>query len=343
MAADNYSDLFPPVALIDPATQKRDFVRIEQNGHPDAHRDYEIAFLRAWKPTATAGDISRSGRFGAVLQIKAPAPEPAGIDIALSTMSRDVDTMDWLVLALDEAGEKILTSRRVDLKVQQLPDVLSEKTGRGGRLLRRSLVLRDGPRMWLTSAWALEPAYRKLANTLLFTLSSFGLLSPEGSAYAEPQDEYTTAEPVRLRFRYPASWTPASAPPKAPETYRVSIATIDQGHKAGSVLIQVWRGDTRPEAEILEAYCAALEGAGLRPARSGWRVSDRLVSGNPVMEAAIRGSDGATRLNLTAALARGTGVKALISLTGPDRSASADWWAIDKCAMDMVLDSLEFR
>src|ERR1035438_1356873 len=210
--------------------------------------------------------------------------------------------MDWLGIALDEAGERVIASRRIELPLQQVPDVLSEKTGNTGRLLRRSMVTRDRDRMWLVSAQAPEPVYRKLAEAFLFSVSSFELLNPELVPYAENLDEYADRSPFSMGFHYPASWRSRKLPLKEKEAQRVVIETLDKDQRAGSVLTRTWLGTGLADEEILAAYCGGLEAAGWSPARTGWRKTERRFAGNAILYADIRGTEGGKRLDLTAAL-----------------------------------------
>jgi hypothetical protein len=209
-----------------------------------------------------------------------------------------------------------------------------------GPSICRSTILKDGDCLYRIDARAAEDVYEDLAEDFLVTLSSFHPLHPEGRPTAEPLVDAAYEAPVPFVYQRLKSWDAEEI--HADEDRRVlRIVSKDEGEAIGRITLEIRK-----------------RGAGLNRERLAREYSDTMKeSGVHLSGAAIapteppKGFQSAAvyqpsaqfeghQLDAPVLLFEHEEALVLVSLLGPSREESPEWWAINKRAFEIVRDSL---
>lgn len=286
---------------------------------------YEIAIPDGWVVLAESpwqGDLAK--RFSPLASYGTPQ---AGIDVVAARVGREVNPSDWLDIALREGGEQIRDCREYGSTGGWTSDVLTTN----GRLCRRSLSSKTGDIVWVVSAWADLVSYPRLADTLYVCLSSFHSLEQS------PQNDLQTEARAGVSFRYPQGWI---------LTWEDAAARLGSSHEgvlAGTIIVE-WTHGTSVE-RLLEQHLESLEldGLALLPADPMAVEPARGLSVDSAVCVATQAIEDGSELEVMAmAIAVGP-YAAIVSLVSPARSASPEWWAINKRAWEIVAGTLRLN
>lgn len=299
---------------------------------------YELAIPRTWRlENALYGD---SRGFRSVARFVPSEGLDAEVLVSVGCYRRDVNPADWLDISWDLAGGVVVRRRDWPTPAGIMADVLVRHTVAGRPSLWRGTILKDRDRLFRVEARAAEEIYPGLAQDLFVSVASFRLLHPEGRPTAEPLFESSHDAPVVVRFQRLASWD--AAPPKADNCgCELQVTTHDLGVEVGRITVEVRTPLTGRTPYRLAQECAEhLKNRGFQ------------LRGAPVLP--VEPPAGFLAAAIYAPTARHEGrefdspilllqhAEALValSLLGPARRESPEWWAINKRAFEIVRDSL---
>lgn len=338
----NINDLFPDRISAPPDSFKEKFVRLAQTAYANSSDHFSLAVPRGWDAVDEAGPLGASRFFNWLLHVRPSGEQLARVEVAQALMTHEVNASDWVKIAIDAVGEKILAFKEFSSPVGTLPDVLSKTED--GQQLRRTLGMRDGKKIWLASFQLPAEQFESRAEEVLFSLASFKLLQPAGNMLIEDLETFRSFEGIRAQFSHPTSWSPRVTR-EAPSRLRVSLEKKLDGRIAGTILIRAWSIDGEEErspASILNEHRRSLAHKGLSPNQAPWSIVETQELGD-LWIADTKGFFGGKDLALTTILIKAADAWVLLGLVSADRNSDPQWWAINRRTFEIVQQSLQMN
>lgn len=297
---------------------------------------FEIAVPVAWRILDQLADPSLAFR---TIEYVDPL-QSATIKVQLTNQYRDVNPADWLSIAWDSAGGEVLHRRESSTPGGAVCDLLVRHVDKKGTSIWRSMIHKDGSRLFRVEARADEDLYANHAEDLFVSLSSFRLLHPENKPTAESLHDASFSLPVPLTFQRLESWTvePAIVDP---DRCVLHLTSQHEGVEVGRITVEIRRPvENRSLNQLAIAFSEQLKSSGFR------------LGGAPILpitppkrfQAAAVYQPTAQfegdKLDSPVLLYQHEEAQILLALLGPSRETSPEWWAINKRAFEIVRDSL---
>lgn len=308
--------------------------------HADPAYHYEISLPNAWVQRETPPPGKRGGldfvemaRFG---------NEVAGASVAAVTTERDFDPASTLEIDLAKRGDVVIRHRTRPTRAGTLPDVLSLCDG--GRMIARTVCVKDGCRMFRVRAECPAQMYEEAALAVFACVGSHRLLAPSGNPFAEETAGVRVGDGPRASTKRFASWavTETGSPLEGLEA--VDLKTSHEGELGGVVRFGFAPRERGLSAhDVHVAYMSGLRDNGLAPFSAelgevepagdftaAFLAEPDISKGDPNGEAPFLVLD------------HPLGV-VVLGYYGPTREADPFWWAVVTRAFEMARDSVRFE
>lgn len=267
----------------------------------------------------------------------APGHVVAEIAVAADELPREVSPAEWVRNELERRGHAPVAQREQYGPLGAVADLLTRTEGPGGTFLARTNMVKDGPRLFTLTCQAREDVYPARAGDFFATLASFHLLHPEKKTLAEPLAPFCELYPSTFGFSHPASWRLVREA-ESETACDVRLDNVDGDRCAGRIFVQARAGGS-PRAMMPELL-ARIEATGVvpegRPPLAPCDPPEGFVRAFSMVTPARR-TDLDAEVRVSAFESEGTCL--LLGLSGPARSLSSDWWAINKRAFEIVCES----
>jgi hypothetical protein len=279
-------------------------------------------------------------RFHPLCCTEVPGDHAFRIQASICTISREVNPGDWLEMDLAQPGFRLLCARHLPTPAGVILDALVKIVDAGESRVHRYSVVRDGDRLFCVEAGSSEARYAEWAERILFCLSSFHLCHSQGRPFAEPILTSAHDAGVRWSFRHPASW---EVLPMATDAGRCKARLLSRGIAEQDTHLTVEitrRTTTRAIRRLAEEQADQWKRSGIHLAGAA------LISLQPPpsFQEAVLFNPSATRneqsVECVMLLFLHAEVVVALTLLGPSRHESPEWWAINKRAFEIVRDSL---
>jgi hypothetical protein len=336
MHRDDLAALFPdkPALTSDDIARRMGGLRF--TGSDDERLHFEMLAPRGWTWRDPAEAKSPPG---VLLSLVDESPGKAEISVTADELSREVSPAEWVKNRLERAGHSILAERQEYGAIGAFADVLTEAVGPEGRLLARTNMVKDAGRIFSITCAAREDVFPKRADEFFGSLASFKLLHPENAPLAEPLSTFTELYPAVFGFRYPASWRLVEEVAGTEEACDVRLDNFDGERCAGRIYVHA-RAAEQPR-KLVSGLFARLEQAGIRalgrPDLAPEAAPEGFLKASSLVSPATYQGD---KMEIRAVVLEIEGLSLLLALGGPARAMSADWWAINKRAFEIVRASV---
>ncbi len=263
------------------------------------------------------------------------------VHVDVIEMYRDVNPADWLEISYDAIGAKILQRRDAFGPYGKVSDLLVRFTVDDDARICRSILVKDGSKMFRVEVQVGESAYGELAEDLLLCLRSFTLLNPNGAPTAESVIEEKRDGDVPFLFQRFGSW-PVRELVSDGRAKVLHLTSCHNEEVVGRIAIEVCRKSAewglqaiaRDYAERLKSEGFHLQGAPIVPTKPPGLFDRAVLFAPPVSYAGHAFDSPVLLFEHDEALV-------LLALLGPTRQESPEWWAINKRAFEIVRDSLQ--
>lgn len=335
-------EIFPIEIKTEQAAIDRDFVAVSFLGTKDPNYHFEMLVPKRCQIVAPNG-TSNIGRWYSIPIALCNSEPGPGLQIKVDVLQlfREASPADLVETQIEQMQAEILARRSAYGAGGEIIDALMKIVYSAGFLIRRTMTVKDGSRVFLITAEVTESAYSAVAEEILISLQSFRLLNPDGAATAETLIKHCQPMPIGFHFDHPKSWQITEAFSDQDHCV-LNLNTEFEGNCAGRIIIEVHRPDTtRSAINTIERYANELQQMGIRH------------NGAPVIP--IQPTPNFTRawayaptttfqeqpIDAPALVLEHPLALALIGLIGPSRQTSPEWWAINKRTFEIVRDSLK--
>lgn len=268
--------------------------------------------------------------------LASPESGDLSVDVSLRRVARAMNPADLIEAELDNTRCYLIDRRYFPSKDGRLIDVLS-KDSQG--VISRRLTVQEGANLFTIRASAEASRFTEQAHEAFITVSSFRLLRPATHGCVEEMREFKQTQGSPVAFCYPESWQVRAHPME--DRLSIDLTSIYQGSLTGQMRVEVHNltPATNPHT-LLYSYVDSLKATGVH------------VSGCPIVpvpppdgfdEASLyapTASFEGNRYDAPVLLLRAGQTALLLGLIGMSKEHSAEWWAINRRAFEIVRDSL---
>lgn len=315
-------------------------VRAER-GFPIEWR-FEIAILNDWFSANQIHHKYEDYGFQRSARFMPPNGKEAEIIVSIISHERDVNAADWLNLSWIRSASQVLQRRDFLTPSGMMTDMLVLYVGEDRTSsIYRSMIIKDGHRMFRIEGRTAERVYEDLAEDIFISLSSFRILQPERSSTAEPLIDAKFNSPAKLWFQHLESWKVVPVTIDNRECL-LTIVSNHEGMEVGRIMLNVRK--RTPELNLfnlVKDYSKQLKKSGVY--LTGARIIP-IQAPTAFQAAAIYQPSaryGSHQFDAPLLLFKNKEVFVLLSLLGPSRDESPEWWAINKRAFEIVRDTLQ--
>ena len=265
--------------------------------------------------------------------------EEAELNVFVMDLGREVAPADFLESQLVLQGETILEKRTAPTDGGEALDILSRARTDGRTTLLRRLAIKDGRRMFILRALALEKDYESLKQHFAVALSSFNPLNPNPWPLAESLKSFSRSFPSDFVLFYPESWSFAQDP-VITETYlQGDLINKVNEQQMGRLLLTIMSRSLEPDRQrLVEMLVEPMKPLGLGTSLAEVQPIDPPQAFEAAWAGLDRGGDPPLEGRLVVAQRPDAWFTFL--LLGPSRENSPTAWAINKRALDIVLGFL---
>ena len=278
--------------------------------------------------------------FAPLAQFLAPRQVGLEISVAVTLLTVEVESGDFLVGAARSAGRTIL--QRKDLE-HGIAELFEEYEARGKRWVARVRGVKAGQLLFRVEAASPRDTFSAVAEACNVSVTSFELTGPPPAASAETLCECRCEGAIPFTFDYPGSWRLHREFPVL-ETRACLLENVFEHHQEGSILVYalpkpaVLAHALNPFRAWLKSASVQLNGAPLLPQQPTSGFSGSHVYYPVAQQRGVKISTGARILES----ADGSAV-AVLGILSPDRE-TAEWsWAVNRRALNIVSNTLAFR
>ncbi len=267
-------------------------------------------------------------------------PRDLKLRVSVRRLVRELHAFDLVAGQLEASGHHIIETRLIDNDGHLDVDVLTRLPGGSTMRLR---TVSDGEWLFEVSAEAAHDHFQRIAHEAFFCLASFRIRNPSCIVWAEQHMEWQGAGQFLTSFKYPASWNLTERVQNA-DLVAAKLTSEYEGSQTGQIRLEVHqRASERDSLDLLRSYSNSLKNSGMH------------LTGAPIVPVSpLNGFDRAwmysptgmfdgNRFDAPVLMVENSDVTVLIGLVGTSREHSPEWWAINKCAFEIVRDSLTIR
>lgn len=296
---------------------------------------------------APPGTVKQRGPFIALSHFERTGCPELQFTISYCELSREVGAAEWTQIEIERSGGRLIQQRDVYGPGGWVSDILSQTVIDDRRFVSRHMMVKDGSRLFWVEGIAPIRDYLDVAKDIFVSLQSFRLLQSERLNTAEPLEQFSLDVPFKTYFEHPSSWE-VQQEGAIQNGCSLSLKTSDEelvhsieNWPAGEIGVTICRrGSDRTAAQIARGYAQGLQNRGIR------------IGGAPVLPIQPPLQFESAGLFLPSATYENTALDApliifinseveiSLSMVGPSRETSPEWWAINKRAFEIVRDSL---
>lgn len=264
----------------------------------------------------------------------------AEVSVLVDEVPREVSPADWVTDRLAGAGHTMIAARRRNEPSGASGDLLTRVVLASGPHLARTNTVKDGARIFAVTCRAREDRFPDLADDFFAVLASFTLLAPERAPVAEPLASFTAIHPAVVGFRYPQSWQSENERADL-DAQDVRLDALHEGRCAGRVYMQARLPGHGRRARLVNDFVERMRAEGMDLPGPIDLAETAVPEG---FERASMGSVLSSRAGAPAEVRIATfeneAAVVLVAVRGPSHASSPYWWAVNKRAFDLVVESL---
>ncbi|MFO0588702.1 MAG: hypothetical protein U0441_14225 [Polyangiaceae bacterium] len=304
---------------------------------PDARLHFGVLLPRGFT-VRVPGPIE--GAPGQLLSaVDSPAAD-AEVSVIADEVPREVNPADWVSDRLASAGHAVIAARRKDGPSGAAGDLLTRVVTASGPHLARTNTVKDGARIFAVTCRAREDRFADLAADYLAVLASFTLLAPERAPLAEPLASFTAIHPAVVGFRHPRSWHNENERADL-DAQDVRLDALHEGRCAGRIYVQARLPGRGQKSRLVTDFVERMRAEGMVLAASLDLEDGPAPEGfDRASFAAVPSSREGAPAELRVATFENEAALILVAVRGPSRASSSYWWAVNKRAFDLVVESL---
>jgi hypothetical protein len=204
----------------------------------------------------------------------------AEVEVSAAFLERDVEPGDWYEYFMKQSGQEALMVRKILTPAGEAGDYLTNFPRKAPDILARTLVTKDGNRLWLVQGRCRREDYAELADELYTMISQRRLDHPSGDISAEPLATLRLAAPMKLTAKYPAGWKLTWGEPNRVGAKDLCLQLIEQNRSLAQINVSALPRDLESDAASLRSvFLESLRENGIEPGLESEEEVDDLPPG----------------------------------------------------------------
>lgn len=224
-----------------------------------------------WKWVEVKSDTKgHYNRFVTLARVEAPGEPEVAIEVKYILLRQEVKLEEWVDCFLDSQEMTAVKGRVGEYQDRHTVDAVAEfKVDDGRTFAARMGFFKNGNRIFLTAGSAPRDKYETWAREFGVAVTGATPQTLLDSEFAEPLAVHAFAEPRKLSFSYPASWTARPISKTPPGVGAVDLFYDEPESPKGLIKVRVYAKDKIPGFDV---------------ERATWSVFEEIKEGAPDLE-----------------------------------------------------------